>query len=373
MNTGHNDINKIIPYGESLRGFSNQKFLSQFDIHNILKERGIFVLNQDKDFTIPVLQTLLLSPKEFDKIREAFSTKEDNRKTFSREIKWVDGAEIFIPDILTIDTIDYLKRKLPTCSLEKPIGFFITDDNKNHLRADFEITRKDLNKSWYEQTNKFTGSVEFINEKGKGRIVITHTAPETKQLSEFIVKELIRKYKEKGAIPTNEELKKILFKDFNNSDRFVFFFRLTNSLDCLFFKCQNVKDISIKPEETVLPEEIEWMDHMDKIILSGDSLDKKFFVHEKKYHKDLILWSIDAVYSFSYKKEEGSMSVTLGFPDYLTKGDNAEFELNISSLNSNHTIDSRTRRQLKADLLSELDRQKSIVYDNFLTYKGKTK
>ena len=80
MNTKHNDINKIIPYGESLRGFVNQKFISQSELHRILKERGIFTLNSEKDFIVPILQTLLLSPKEFDKIRDAFTAKEDNEK-----------------------------------------------------------------------------------------------------------------------------------------------------------------------------------------------------------------------------------------------------------------------------------------------------
>ncbi len=79
MNTEHKDIQKIVPYGEQLRGFANQKFISSAEIHRILKERGIFLLNQEKDFTVPILQTLLLSPSEFDKIREAFSQKEDNK------------------------------------------------------------------------------------------------------------------------------------------------------------------------------------------------------------------------------------------------------------------------------------------------------
>ncbi len=371
MNAEHKDINRILPYGESLRGFANQKFLSSYEIQRILKERGIFILNQDKDFSVPVLQSLFLSPKEFDKIREAFSTKEDNRKTFSRDIKLNENAQIFIPDILNIDTTEYLKRQIPTCFLEKPIRFTQVDKNPNHLRAEFELNRNDLNKSWYEQTNKFFGCIEFINDNGKGRIIITHTAPETKQISEFVVKNQIKKYKERGVIPAKEELNKILFKDFTNEERFTFFYRLTNHLDCEFFQCNNIKDISIKPEDTILPDEIKWMDKMNKIILSGDSLDKKFFMQEKRYYKDLILWSIDATYSFNYKAENGNMSVNLGFPDYLAKRENAEFELNISTLSPIRSLDLRTRRELKAQLLSEIDRQKSIVYDKFLNYKNK--
>lgn len=114
MNTQHSDINKFIPFGESLRGFANQRFISQADIHRILKERGIFTLNQEKDYTVPILQTLLLSPHEFDKIRDAFSSKEDNEKSFSRDIVWNLNTQIFQTDILSVDVDAFIKRHLPT-------------------------------------------------------------------------------------------------------------------------------------------------------------------------------------------------------------------------------------------------------------------
>ena len=65
-----------------------------------------------------------------------------------------------------------------------------------------------------------------------------------------------------------------------------------------------VKDISIKPKDNcALPEEIEWMDKMKKIIISGESLDHKFFMKEQKYHASIELWSVDAVFSYKYKGE----------------------------------------------------------------------
>jgi len=73
MNAEHNDINKIVPYGEFIRGFANQPFLTNAELHRVLKERGIFFSFQDKDLMVPTLQTLLLSPKEFDSIRDCFN------------------------------------------------------------------------------------------------------------------------------------------------------------------------------------------------------------------------------------------------------------------------------------------------------------
>ena len=48
MNTEHKDIKKIIPYGEQLRGFVNQKFISNAELSRILKERGVFTLSTER-------------------------------------------------------------------------------------------------------------------------------------------------------------------------------------------------------------------------------------------------------------------------------------------------------------------------------------
>jgi hypothetical protein len=371
MNTEHKDIQKILPYGEQLRGFANQKFISSAELYRILRERGVYALSTDKDFMVPLLQTLLLSPKEFDKIKDAFSTKEDNKKVISRDIKWNENIQIFSAETLIVNVEEYLKTKLPTCSLEQPIRLVQVDNNPNHLKAEFTLKRQDINKSWYEQTNLFIGAFEFINENnGKGRVIISHTAPETKELAEFAVKKQIQVYKKRGFISENEQLRKIIFNDFSNEERFVFFFRLTNHLKCNYFRCDNIKDVSIKPEETILPEDIKWMENMNKILLSGKSLDKKFFIEDNKYHKHLILWSLDSSFSFEYKGQTGLFTVSFGFPDFTTgKKENAEFELNISSIVPAMALDSRSRKVLKSQLLSEMDKQKSIVYNNFLDYK----
>ena len=142
-------------------------------------------------------------------------------------------------------------------------------------------------------------------------------------------------------------------------------------MQCEYFSCEDIKDISIKPEDTVLPEEIKWMEELNKILLSGKSLDKKEFIKDSKFHQHLILWSIDASFSYTYKGESGLFTVSFGFPDYTSKKENAEFELNISTLSSTKTLDIRAKKLLKAQLLSEMDKQKSIVYNNFLEYKNK--
>lgn len=370
MNIEHRDIDKFIPYGEALRGFVNQKFITPPVLQSILKERGIFVLNADKDYMVPIVQTLLLSPTEFDKIRDAFARKEDNEKKISREISFSSNATLYQSDIMQMNVEDFLKRQLPTCKIKQAIRFVQTDNNPNHLTAKFTIIRNDINKCWYEQTNEFSGSVEIINENGKGAIRITHTSPETKDLAEYIVKNQIRQYKDKGLLKEDVNPQKILFSTFTNTTRFVFFFRLTTKIENNgIFTFVDIKDISIKPQdECVLPAEILWMENIQRLIISGKSLNEKAFMKEEKFYCNLELWSIEATFEYDYNGQKGYVCICFGFPDYNSKGGNAEFEVNIKSLVPEKTLSAKEKRDLKSKLLSLMDNQKLTVYSNFLNY-----
>ena len=164
MRQVHKDIKYFIPFGESIRGFANQQFISATEINRVLRSRGVFALNQDKDYTTPILQTLLLSPKEFDELREAYRFREDSNKTISREIVWGDMVNLSSINNLQVGVEDFIKRNMPTCKLQSPIRFVTVENNPNHIKTDFAIQRNDINKAWYEQTNIFTASIEFIND-----------------------------------------------------------------------------------------------------------------------------------------------------------------------------------------------------------------
>lgn len=370
MNIEHKDIDKFIPFGEALRGFANQKFISAYELQTILKERGVFVLNADKDYLVPILQTLMLSPAEFDKIRDAFSRREDSEKKISREISFPADSILFQSEMMAVNIKEYLINHLPSCELAQPITFAQQNGNPNHIIAPFQIIRHDLNKSWYEQTNEFYGCVEIINDNGKGTIRITHTSSETKDIAEHIVKNQIKQFKSRGLLTEDANPQKILFSKFDNSTRFTFFFRLTTKIeDNDIFTFVDIKDISIKPQDDcVLPAEIFWMENIQRLIISGKSLSEKSFMKEEKFYRNLELWSIDATFEYNYKGQKGTVCICFGFPDYNSKGGNAEFEVNIKSLTPQKNLAVKEKRQLKSNLLSVMDKQKLIVYTNFLNY-----
>ena len=272
---------------------------------------------------------------------------------------------------LPIDLESFIKKHIPTCKLQSPIRFVNVENNPNHIKTDFTIQRNDINKAWYEQTNVFTATVEFINDNGRGRVIIKHTAPETKELAEQIVDVKIGQFKDNNIMSKKNKPKQILFSEFENSERFAFFYRLTTKMqDNDVITCKDIKDISIKPDDLceVLPEGIDWMKKMKRIIISGDSLGQTFFMKETRFHNSLILWSVDALFNYNYKGEKGSFTACLGFSDYVKKGNGSEFEIVISTLSNEKSIDSKNRKKLISELQALLDSQKSIVYSNFKEY-----
>lgn len=370
MNIEHKDIDKFIPYGEALRGFVNQRFITPAVIHKILQERGIFAMTNDKDYTAPLLQTLLLSPCEFDKIREAFSQKEDNEKIISREINWLPDTQL--DSVINDNHIDQsqiqqiIDKKIPTCTL-KHIDVASVDSDDNHKIIKFELERHDLNKSWYEQSNTFSGSLEFINKPGEGAVKITHTSSETKDFAESLLKTEIQSFKTNKLIPEEETPRKISFSDFTNKERFSFLFKLSiNMEDSIFFVCKGIDDISMRPQDdTPLPEEIKWMEDTRKIIISGKNVGDKYFMKEDKFREVIVLYQIQTRYEYTYNGSSGIVIVNMGFPDFPKKGSESEFEIDIHKVIPKKGLPVTQSKSLKSKLLSEFDKQKSIIYESF--------
>jgi hypothetical protein len=50
--------------------------------------KGVFVNSSDEDSTFPILTTSLLSPNEFEFLKERLQAKEDREKTITRTLDW---------------------------------------------------------------------------------------------------------------------------------------------------------------------------------------------------------------------------------------------------------------------------------------------
>ena len=71
------NINRFLPYGESLRAILQHPSIKDTERKQLLRMKGVFVNNADEDSTFPILTTSLLSPVEFEFMKEKLQAKED--------------------------------------------------------------------------------------------------------------------------------------------------------------------------------------------------------------------------------------------------------------------------------------------------------
>lgn len=74
------NIKTLLPVGEKLKPLLRRSCISESDLKGILAERGVFIGDNSKQMSIPLLTLSIISPKEFEKLQEFQKTKEDSVK-----------------------------------------------------------------------------------------------------------------------------------------------------------------------------------------------------------------------------------------------------------------------------------------------------
>src|SRR5690606_19171848 len=372
MKIQHKDIDKFLPYGELIRGFANQSYLSKSDLKKSLRKRGIFFTNSEKETLVPCISTLLLSPAEFDDLRECQNTREDNVKKNTSRLEWNSDKSIIdtltdlsFQNIIPDDGINFWFNSEPNIS--------VLDKNQNTIAIDYEIERHDLNKSWYESKNIFKGRivVEKVDDN-EIKFIKSYTSSESNFVAENIQRSLVQHFKAINIVQEDKELKKILFGDFSNEDRIVFFYRLSSYMqNSIYFTFKDIINMEFKPDDNVpLPKQIDWMENKSALKLKGNQIHDTFFIREKEYHPNLQFWEMESSFDFTYQQHKGSCNVVFSFRDFPTKGNNAEFEINISnfSLENGSDYSTKDKSQIKNTLLDLFESIKDDTYRNFLKH-----
>lgn len=365
----HENIDQMLPYGELLRGFAAQTTISKGELKSLLKNRGIFLNNNDKESSVPCISTLLLSPTEFEKLKEHQNTREDNLKKSSSRIELQTDIVLLdslpeIDELLASVTSEYINYKLTS-----PPRYVVNSAYPDKVEVHFEIERYDLNKSWFESKNIFTGSLQ-IEKLSDSEISVTksYTSFESEEVANKFQNFFVQHLKTVGAVKQETEIKRILFKDFTNKDRIHFFWSLTSRMEGIYFEFVDIEDMEFRPDETnALPEKIDWMAKKKELILKGTDIHNTFFIREESYYPYLQFWALVARFKFNYNGSLGSCVVNFLFRDFDFKEGESEFEINISSfVPENSSLGLRERYELKQILLNLLERKKNEIYRSFI-------
>jgi len=357
------DIDRFLPHGEMLRGFIEQPFISKADLTEALRKRGVFLKSTEKRDVIPWLVGMMLAPDEFDRLREAQRTKEDNPKVNTQSLPWSSSATLLdgIPDEFDIASV--LELEFSNYAVVGTPNFVPINGNPEHLILDFEIERSDLSKNWATTQSRFRGSLELEKtQDGKEvKLVVTHTASETKQVATKALQGLLRHFKSGGYVDHSAEIAKILFSTFDNSSRVLYFLSLTRDVASPILAFEDIVDLEFSPDSTSkLPDGMAWMEKkIEDLKVNGSGLHETFFITNEEYHPYVYLYQIDARYSFYYKGIEGKCVISAGFPEYRGSREVAcEFEVNVKNVSFKTQPRDITRNEVVKALLREFDRLK---------------
>ena len=364
----HENIDQMLPYGELLRGFATQGSISKGELKKVLRSRGIFFKNNEKEDTIPCLSTLILSPSEFEILKDCQNNREDNPKKSSSRISFEADIELLRAMPAVEDLQNLIIPEHANYELTKLPEILIDSKDTNKITIKFEIERFDWNKSWYETKNTFSGNlfIEKINNKELS-ITKSYTSAESEEVANKFQNFFVQHLKNTGVVNPENELRKILFKDFTNEQRILFFWRLTSRMEGIYFEFIDIEDMEFRPDESqILPEKIDWMSKKKELVLKGTEIHNTFFIKEASYHPHLQFWGIEAKFKFNLGNVKGMCIVNFLFKEFLIQQGEAEFEINISGLSPEVTsLTQKQKTDLKQNLLDLFEKKKNEIYQSF--------
>lgn len=317
----------FFPYGLQLKSLLVGSMLTESDLKRCLEQRGVFVPSSDKDTTVPLLMTLLLSPAEFGGLKQNQLTHEDNLKHFTRYLEF--------------STNDYsLLEVLENNNLNRDIfpihrNYEVTNapafrGNTDRIEMEYEIERKNPTKDWSEAKTMHTGRVIIEKAGRKAKLQVEWSAPETKDLSNRILGDIRRQIVAKGFAANDARLESIVANTFSNAERTHRLLAFTAGDPSGKLKLSKVSNVNFGPDTTVerLPESIAWMQkHVWSMLVKGEGLHTLDYFTKEEYRSCLILDMVEASFDFEFKGSKGTCVVVYGFPGYLKNPAHAtEFE-----------------------------------------------
>ncbi|WP_435550705.1 GapS4b family protein [Desulfobacterium sp. N47] len=295
-------------------------------------------------------------------------TKEDSPKVNTQTIRWASNATLVesVPDNFDINSV--LDLEFSNFAVKGSPNFIPVDGDADHLLLEFEIERNDYSKNWASAQNTFKGSLELkkVRQGNEVKLVVTHTANETKYVASKVSCRIVRHFKDKKHVGAADEIKRIEFGLFTNPGRINYFLALTQNVSSSLLTFDDLVDVEFSPESTsALPEKIKWMEkRIEDLKLNGKGLHNTFFVKDKDLHTFVHLYHVLARYKFDFKGLTGNSVVSIGFPEFgRSKEPASELEVNIKSISFEQAPKNLTRGQMTKIILSEFDELKLLAFD----------
>ncbi|MBN9299114.1 hypothetical protein CMU40_02295 [Elizabethkingia anophelis] len=361
------EVNKHIPFGATLQDVLNHPSLSDTKLKYLLRLRGIYLEDSKNNDTYPILLSTILSPSEFEYIKENIRGKELNQKILSRPLAWHNTDDLIkvVPD--KIDLKEIIRTADSRQAVISQTNFAMVEGNPNKVKMQFRCQTNNYNSGWYRTKNEYDGEIvlEKVQENDKVYLRMIYTSPETQTIADLGVKHLVNEFKSKNYTKPNTDVERILYSNFTNEERIKFFLSLTDSSE--IFEFQRATDLDIAPDRTMeMPIEIAKLmtGKVNTLKINGETLHEHYLINENENHKYIELASVEALYNFSYHAAEGNCVVQFGFNGYFKKRlSNIEFSIDVSTVNLKDEYKGVNKDKVRLFLLQEFEKFKMEKYN----------
>lgn len=349
-----------IPTGSDLRVLLNSEHISYGEVHSTLKSKGIFVGNNDKAITVPLLSATILTPTEFSNLIEVSVDRDSKPKVKVSALDlvlatsdWITPlkSNLFMPEFnpcANIDSVDFVDAP----------GIVV--DNKDKIRIPYVINRKDFSQDWTKRELNFAGEIT-IERQGtnlKLDFASMHSSRETESINRRMISRIARVLKQAGATQSENE-RRITFGSFTNIERVRFFKRLTGGFAKILGK-GSVNDMEISRDISGPPlpndPQVSWMNQtVKRLKIDGEKLNDIFLISDEKYYPYYHVQRIDVTYTYAVTTNTGVSRVGFFFSG-PTKAEAAkdDSELTFEILRVTH--DNQTNNDARKEIGVKLER-----------------
>jgi hypothetical protein len=358
----------ILPQGDRIRQLLTNGNISTGNMNTILREKGVFLGNPDKNNIVPLFMKTILSPNEFNDLWETQKIKEESVKYRVATIKCAKDIElkdIFSTNIDLQQKIIEAHTYQPTFTLVGTPHFFFKEDE---AIFEYKIKRTNSLEDWSNSETEHKGAINITKSK-EGLIELSikqdSTAKETVFVNNLLNTEIKKILKDKSVIKLDDDFIKIKFDDFTNENRIQFLYAFTAKI-CIYLEFKSITDIDLYLDENVKSHtDIKaFLDEIDSLKLNGKELQNNILLSNNSYHSKLIFGSISLKYNFDIDGVKGSCVIDISFPDYISKRD-SKAELQISyafTINREHKK-LATEAQLRKKIYGFVEKVKVASYE----------
>lgn len=362
---------EFLPQGDYIRQLLIKSNVSNSNINQLLREKGIFLGHIEKNNSVPLLMKSIISPRDYEILYNIQKTKEEAIKYRTSSIKC--SSDFDFTNLLD-DNFD-LNKLINERHTYKPnykiIGipsFYFENENKAVL--EYNIERENILNDWTNNKTYHSGAI-ILNKISGPDIQISiqqnSTSKETLEVNNILMNILKEKMQQKSIITSNEDIITVKFKHFDNTSRVKFFYSFFSDFD-IYLKFDSITDIDLYLDENIVShEDVKiFLDEIDNLKLNGKGLQNHILLREEKYFPKLILGSIKLKYKINYKSIEAGAVIDLGFPDYVkNKDENSEFQISIDLILNKQDRKSIIETEIRKKLLELFEIKKVNSYERF--------